>query len=699
MNLAADSAPGAVQRTALLSVHDLRTTFETGEGVVHAVNGITFDVGRGEVVAVVGESGSGKTVAMLSVVGLLASPPARVSGAAFFGGRDLLALSPRELRSIRGREIGMVFQDPMSSLNPVMTVGDQVSEVLRLHLRLAPKAARTRTIQLLARVGIPDAGRRIDDYAHQFSGGMRQRVMIAMALACDPQLLIADEPTTALDVTIQAQIVALVRDLQVELGMSVIWITHDLGVVANLADRVLVMYAGRIAEQGGVSDIYRRPRHPYTAGLLRSVPRLDVVLPDRLAEIPGSPPDMTVDPPGCAFEARCPMVADECRTARPGLATTDHPDHWSACFHWAAMAEKEPFPASVRRRGLEIDRADEALLVVDGLEVHFPIQQGWRRRSTGVVRAVDGVSFEVARGRTLGLVGESGCGKTTLGRSVLRLVEPTAGRVSFGGADVLRLRGMELRQTRRRMQMVFQDPGAAMNPGMRVRDVVAEPLVIHGLLKRGDLRRRVGDLLEIVGLRPAEMDRYPHELSGGQRQRIVIARALALEPDLVICDEPVSSLDVSVQAQIINLLVRLQRDLGLAYLFIAHDLAVVRQISDRVAVMYLGQIVELADRAAIYERPLHPYTQGLLRSAPVPDPALADARREPAIWGDLPSPAAPPPGCRFNTRCPIAQRGLCDIEVPPLRELAPGQFVACHLATSPGASERAPETTKIQAST
>jgi peptide/nickel transport system ATP-binding protein len=677
-------------RTPLLSVRDLVTTFDARDAIVHAVNGISFDVGRGEVLAVVGESGSGKSVSMLSIVGLLPTPPARIRGEARFDGRDLLALPSRELRAIRGRDIGMVFQDPMSSLNPVMPVGRQIQEVLELHLRLGRTASRARALDLLKRVGIPAADERIDDFPHQFSGGMRQRVMIAMALACDPKLLIADEPTTALDVTIQAQIVALVRDLQAELGMSVIWITHDLGVVATIADRVVVMYGGRILEEGGVDRIYGAPRHPYTAGLLRSVPRLTTSVTDRLAEIPGTPPEMTSDPMACAFAARCPMAHTDCVAVRPPLAPTELASHRSACLHWPEMVARDPFPIVASARTDPTVDGGDALLRVRDLEVHFPVRRGWRGKQVGLVRAVDGVSLDLARGRTLGLVGESGCGKTTLGRSVLRLVEPTGGRVEVGGTAVSSLGKAELRRFRPRMQMVFQDPGAAINPGMRIVDVVAEPLRVQGVVARRNERTRVGELLETVGLRPASMDRYPHEFSGGQRQRIVIARSLALEPELLVCDEPVSSLDVSVQAQIVNLLSRLQRERGLAYLFIAHDLAVVRQISDRVAVMYLGKIVEEGDRSQIYSQPLHPYTQALLRSAPVPDPATAATRREPAITGDLPSPSAPPAGCRFNTRCPIAQRGLCDVEEPPLRELAPGQLVACHLATSPGAQGVAP---------
>ena len=683
---------------SLLEIRDLRAWFDTSQGRVNAVNGLSLRLDPGETLALVGESGSGKSVSMLSIMGLIPSPPGHVAGQAFFEGRDLLELSGADLRRVRGRDITMVFQDPMSSLNPVMRVGDQIDEVLRLHLRMTPRQAGARVIDLLGRVGIPDPANRASDYPHQFSGGMRQRVMIAMALACGPKILIADEPTTALDVTIQAQIVALVRDLQDEFAMSVIWITHDLGVVASLADRVAVMYAGRIVEEGPIGEIYGMSRHPYTAGLLRSVPRLDVAFADRLTEIPGSPPDLALDLDSCAFSVRCPMAGEACDAARPPLAETDLAGHRSACWHWPALAgDADPFPASLEAFAGHRAPGDTALLVVDDLRVHFPIRRGWRRRVVGAVRAVDGVSLSIGRGETLGLVGESGSGKTTLGRTVLRLIEPTGGRVLFAGDDLASIGGRELRHMRRRMQMVFQDPGAAMNPGMRVRDIIAEPLEIQGEGSRNEIRDKVAGLVDRVGLPAKAMDRYPHEFSGGQRQRIVIARALALEPELLVCDEPVSSLDVSVQAQIINLLRALQRDLGLTYLFIAHDLAIIRHISDRVAVMYLGRVVEVSGRADIYSQPLHPYTQGLLRSAPVPDPRIAGARREPAIKGDLPSPAKPPTGCRFHTRCPIAQRGLCDVEEPILRELAPGQFVACHLAESPNAVTAAFEPVRASA--
>ena len=664
----------------LLRVRDLTTHFHTADGVVHAVNGVDFDVRRGETLAIVGESGSGKSVSMLSVMGLLASPPAATSGSVQFDGEELIGIHPSRMRQLRGRELAMVFQDPMSSLNPVHTVGSQIAEVFEIHGVASGGAAGRRTLELLERVGIPDAARRARDYPHEFSGGMRQRVMIAMALACDPKLLIADEPTTALDVTIQAQIVALVKDLRRDFGMSVVWITHDLGVVADLADQVVVMYAGRVVERGSVDEIYGHTRHPYALGLLRSVPKLDEEVPAMLEEIPGSPPDMRLDPHACAFAPRCPFADDQSHAARPMLEPTERPDHEVACWHWrelaAAGVAARPLPVLQQR----VPTSAAPLVEMRNLQTHFPIRRGLFGRITGVVRAVDGVDLQIPRGTTLGLVGESGCGKTTLGRTVMRLEQPTAGQLFFEGADLADASGAELKQLRRRMQMIFQDPYSSMNPGMRVGEVVAEPFRIHRAASSAEIRSKVAALLERVGLAGHDAERYPHEFSGGQRQRIVIARALALDPELIVCDEPVSSLDVSVQAQIINLLGELQRELGVTYLFIAHDLAVVKHISHEVAVMYLGKIVERAPRDEIYHRPLHPYSDALLKAVPVPDPARSRTAVRTVLHGDLPSPADPPAGCRFNTRCPIARPGICDVDEPPLRQLEPAHWVACHFA-------------------
>ncbi len=609
----------------LLAIEDLSVRFETKRETVHAVTRLSVEVQHGEVFALVGESGSGKSVTALSVMGLLPTPPARVTGSIRIQDRELLGMSRRELNSVRGRQIGMVFQDPMSSLNPVHPIGRQIGESLRLHFDLGRREAIERAVELLDQVGIPDAKRRVKDFPHEFSGGMRQRAMIAMALACDPELLIADEPTTALDVTVQNQIVELVRRLQQDRGMSVVWITHDLGVVAEIADRVAVMYGGRIMETADAAEVYRHTRHPYTSGLLRSIPRLDREAGSRLSEIPGTPRTVTEPLDSCAFGHRCPMEADDCGAGVPELQSTDRAAHLSACVHHAALTGGERLwpDEPIQRQAGQLD--DRVLIEIEGLEVHFPIRR--RLRGDGIaVRAVDGVDLEVRRGRTLGIVGESGCGKTTLGRTLVGLVEPTAGQIRVDGEPLDQLP----RGRRRAIQMIFQDPFSSMNPGMRIRDVIAEPMRIHGLRPAEEFDDRVAELLEQVGLSAEVADRHPHEFSGGQRQRIAVARALAAEPEVIVCDEPVSALDVSVQAQIVNLLADLQATEGIGLVFIAHDLAVVRHISDEVAVMYLGQIVERAPRDDLYNDPQHPYTKALAggRAGPRPDhPPVGDPAR------------------------------------------------------------------------
>ena len=660
----------------LLEVDDLKVEFWTGRGVVRAVDGVSLKVRRGETLAVVGESGSGKSVTALSIMRLLARPAGRIVGGSIrFDGRELLDLDDDGMREIRGRDIAMIFQEPMTSLNPLLTIGLQIMEPVLVHQGLNEEAARARTIELMGMVGIQDAERRFGQYPHQFSGGMRQRVMIAIALACNPKLIIADEPTTALDVTIQAQILELMKDLSRKLNIALIIITHNLGIVARYSDRVSVMYAARVVEQGVANDIFHRPRHPYTMGLLRAVPRLDRPRGARLETIEGLPPNLATAPPGCRFAPRCPYAIAAC-AEEPRLAATDI-GTLSACFRHAEIAAgKITWPASGANAAATVAHGAEPLLSVRGLTKHFPITRGFRGQR-GVVRAVEDVSFDIYPGETLGLVGESGCGKTTVGRLILRLEQSTAGEIRFGGVDLVKASAANLKGIRRKIQVIFQDPYSSLNPRMTVGQIVGEPIHVYKLAPdRAAAAERVASILGQVGLRPEIAARYPHQLSGGQRQRVGIARALAMEPTFIVCDEAVSALDVSIQGQIINLLEELQRTYKLAYLFIAHDLAVVRHLAMRVVVMYFGRVMEVAERDTLYREPLHPYTKVLLDAAPVPDPTVEKARAPRLIHGELPSHLTPPKGCVFNTRCHIASEE-CRREVPPLREVRPGHFAAC----------------------
>ena len=662
---------------ALLSVENLHVHFRTSAGIVRAVEGLSFNVKPGEVVAVVGESGSGKSVTALAVMRLLPKRSAIVpQGRITFDGSNLLELDDEQMRQRRGRDISMIFQEPMTSLNPILPIGLQITEPLQIHLGMSDEQANARAVELLGLVGIPDAQRRLSQYPHQFSGGMRQRVMIAIGLACNPKLIIADEPTTALDVTIQAQILELMKDLSRRLNIALILITHNLGVVARYADRVIVMYAGRQAEQGAADAVFHRPRHPYTMGLLRSVPRLDRPRGVKLETIEGLPPNLATAPPGCRFAPRCPYRLPICEKDPP-LVPTDT-GGLSACVRTAEIASGAINWTSgmVAGDAIRAEGVREPLLAVRGLKKFFPIRAGLGG-AKAVVRAVDDVSFDIYPGETLGLVGESGCGKTTVGRLILRLDEPTAGDIRFEGKDLLNAPAAELKAIRRKIQVIFQDPYSSLNPRMTVGQIVAEPLHVHGIVADAAKRKtRVAELISQVGLRPELAERYPHQLSGGQRQRVGIARALGMEPSFIVCDEAVSALDVSIQGQIINLLEDLQRAFGLAYLFIAHDLAVVRHISMRVVVMYLGHVMEVADRDTLYREPLHPYTKLLLDAAPIPDPTVEKARAPRLIKGELPSALAPPKGCVFHTRCPLASEE-CKAAVPPLREIRPKHFAAC----------------------
>ena len=676
----AEAAAAVGSAETLLDVEDLHVSFETADGTLNAVRGVSFAVGKGQTLGIVGESGSGKSVTAQALLGLV--PGADVSGQAWFEGRDLLALDDQQLRKIRGRRISMVFQDPLTSLHPLYKLGWQLAEAMQAHGNISRQAADKRAIELLGMVGIPRPAERINDYPHQFSGGMRQRVMIAMALALEPALIIADEPTTALDATVQAQVLELLVKLQGELGMSLVLITHDLGVVADLADEVMVMYSGRPVEKADRRTAYYQAHHPYTRGLLESIP----VAGDtgRLRPIPGQPPSMLITRPGCSFQPRCRFALDRCATDPPPLRVIGgDPGHLSACWlpdDVAGDVERRiPVMGPQAVPELQPD-GSPPLLELTGIVKHFPLRSGSLiSREHRVVHAVDGVDLQVRDGETLGLVGETGCGKSTLARCIARLQPLTEGQISFNGQDITNLSSGDLRAIRREVQIVFQDPYGSLNPRRRIGAIVGEPLAIHGLAHGSQRRQRVQELMALVGLNPEHYNRYPSEFSGGQRQRAGIARALAVNPKLLICDEPVSALDVSVQAQVINLLKDLQAKLNLTCIFISHDLGVVEHVSDRVAVMYLGKVVELASADALYREPRHPYAAALLSAASITDPDLARQRRRLTIEGDIPSPVDPPHGCRFHPRCPRAQ-DRCRVEEPLLVPAPgdPGHITACH---------------------
>ena len=677
-------ARAEVQRAdLLLRVRDLRTWFLTDAGPVRAVDGVSFDLHAGETLGIVGESGSGKSVCAKSIMRLLDEPARIVGGSIEFRGRDLAKLDEADIRAVRGREIAMVFQDPMTSLNPVLRIAKQLVEAMTAHGRFTPAAARTRAVSLLRRMGVGRPESAVDSFPHQFSGGMRQRVMLAMGFSNEPSLLIADEPTTALDVTIQAQILELLRELNRDLGTAVILISHDLGVIANVCQRILVMYAGEVVEEGPPEELLSDPRHPYTWALLHAAPRIDAEAADRrLTTIDGQPPDPRNWPDGCRFRARCPFAVAKC-AEHPALLPIDDPTasggRASRC--WVTQAGGALHTPARKPAEAAVPAAVQSavpLLQVSEVSKHFALpKEGYFTRPR-VLRAVDGVSLTVNRGETVGLVGESGCGKSTLARLVTRLHEPTGGKIVFDGTDITHATPGQIRPLRRRMQMIFQDPYASLNPRMQVAEILAGPLLLHGIV--GDAaaaRIRVAELLDLVGLPATAAGRFPHEFSGGQRQRISIARALAVGPDLVVADEPISALDVNIQAQIINLMVDLQERLGLTYLFIAHDLAVVRHVCDRIVVLYLGRVMEVATSATLFARPLHPYTRTLIAAAPVPDPRIERTRRHVPMKGEPPSAANPPSGCRFRTRCPIAE-ARCAAEEPPLIQGEQGQLVACH---------------------
>jgi oligopeptide/dipeptide ABC transporter ATP-binding protein len=671
----------------VLEIKDLSTHIRQAATVIQAVGNVNLHLDAGETLGLVGESGCGKSMTGLSVMGLLPPGGYVVSGSIRLDERELVGVSDFELRKIRGNDIAMIFQDPLTSLNPTKTIGSQVAEPVMLHRGASKKQALRRAAEVLDMVGLPRPAERLDDYPHQLSGGMRQRVMIAMALSCEPRVLIADEPTTALDVTIQAQILDLLDRLKSQLGMAMLLITHDMGVIAGHADRVSVMYAGRIVETTATGDLFSKMRHPYTQALLASIPRLAQDRSLRLLNIPGLPPDLSHPPAGCRFAARCLRADAVCRESEPSLIgpTTDH---LFACWHPVSepMSPAE-IDASAAKAAVvrEPGRAETQvpamhagpLLQLHDLVKEFPVTSGVLQRTVGSVKAVSGVSFGVGAGETFGLVGESGCGKTTIGRMIVALEQPTGGAVTLNGVNVAALRGGALRQQRRDLQLIFQDTYSSLDPRMRVGSIIREPLTIQRIGSRAEQRHRVYELLDEVGLPRHAVERFPHEFSGGQRQRIGLARALTLNPKVIVADEPVSALDVSIRAQVLNLMRRLKATRGLTYIVISHDLAVVRYLADRIGVMYLGKLVEVGTSDDIYLRHAHPYTGGLIGAIPVPDPAVARQRRGEGISGELPSPISPPSGCRFRTRCPFAQ-DVCAAEEPMLRSFGPDHLAACH---------------------
>ena len=714
----------------LLEITDLHTVVTGRRRQVHAVNGVSLHLDQGEVLGIVGESGSGKTMTAMSILRLLPRGGAITSGSIRFDGTDLVSLPEREIRKVRGDGIGVVFQDPLSSLNPTMSIGDQIAENVLLHRPVSRAEALDRAVEVLSLVGLPQPRERIREFPHQFSGGMRQRAMIAIALACDPKLLIADEPTTALDVTIQKQILALIDGLRERLGMAVILVTHDLGVIAGHADRVAVMYAGKIAETASTDQVFAHARHPYTVALFDALPERVTQAGERLRTIPGMPPDLSAPLAGCAFAPRCANAQDTCTASDPPLAadgahafacffpvdvvlqsapaspddetgpdpvaapvTETSPDEETSADSPATVASADgpgPVPAASPPTRPVIagppgdpdpappDDETAAMLELAGLTKDFPVLKGLLRRQAGRISAVADVSLSVAPGSTLGIVGESGCGKTTVGRLIVGLEKPTSGTIRFAGADVADLAGEQAADYRRGIQYMFQDSAAAMDPRMRVGSIIREPMRLQHQGSADDQRRRVATLLDEVGLPATAVDRYPHEFSGGQRQRICLARALALTPQVIIADEPVSALDVSVQAQVLNVLRDLQSAHGLTLIVISHDLAVIRYLADSIAVMYLGKLVEHGPAGQVYARPLHPYTSGLIAAVPVPDPRVERTRRAAGVTGELASAMNPPSGCRFRTRCPRAS-DVCAQQEPPLRVLAPGGHqVACH---------------------
>jgi len=661
----------------LLQVKNLCSYFHTGQGTARAVDGVSFHINPGETFALVGESGSGKSVTALSLLQLLAQPAGYIAaGEIIFDNTNIAKIPLTEMRHIRGNRISMIFQEPLTALNPVFTIGHQIAEVLVLHEKQTWQTATKEAIKMLGQVGIPAPEKRVKEYPHQLSGGMRQRVMIAMALACKPELLIADEPTTALDVTIQSQILELIKEMQQKIGTAVLLITHDMGVVRETADRIGVMYAGKIVETGTCEQIFTNPSHPYTNLLLQSLPSKGK-RGQCLATIEGMVPRATQFPDGCRFANRCPLAIADCKNIDPQHITIKD-NHTAACLllknnkqidKQKLQEEKQKAPKSV------VD--DKTIcLQVENLKMHFPIKKGLFKRTVGHVKAVDGVTLNIYQGETLALVGESGCGKTTVGKSIIRLLNPTDGSVIFQNQkDLAKLKLSQMLPYRNKMQMIFQDPFSCLNPRRMIGETIIEGMKTHNIGSSHEQRiQKAKQLLNTVGLDPAMINRYPHEFSGGQRQRIGLARALAVNPKLIICDESTSALDVSVQAQILNMLKQLQSDLQLSYLFITHDLSVVEYLADRVAVMYLGRIVEEGPCQEIFANPKHPYTKALLSAVPQID---GSGNKKIVLSGDVPSPINPPNGCHFHERCNVVM-DICQQNYPKETFFNKKHYCRCH---------------------
>ena len=684
----------------VISVRDLTVSFASEAGTVHAVRGMNFDLYPGKTLGIVGESGSGKSVTSMAIMGLL-DKNASVKGSITYHGEELLNKSDLEMSEIRGKGIAMVFQDPLSALTPVFSIGDQIKEALVTHNpKMTEQQIHDRSIELMNLVGIPDPEGRLKSFPHEFSGGMRQRVMIAMAIANDPDVIIADEPTTALDVTIQAQVLEVLRKAQRETGAAVIFITHDLGVIAGVADDIVVMYAGRPVEKADVDSIFDHPAMPYTMGLLGAVPRSDRERNSRLVPIPGSPMNLVNMPKGCPFAPRCPLATDICHTTEPAMEPVPgRPGQFVACHRTQEIVSKGltfhdvyTVAEAAESKFAGVPR-DERKMVLDVKHMRktFPLTSGgFLRRKIGEVKAVDDVTLDVREGETVALVGESGSGKSTTLMEIMEFKQPQDGEIEMFGTKLEHKMPREKRrELRSSVQYVFQDPMSSLDPRLPIYDILAEPMKVQHYSKE-QIRERIGELMRLVELNPDQVDRFPTQFSGGQRQRIAIARALSVNPQLVLLDEPVSALDVSIQAGVINLLEDLQNKLGVAYLFVAHNLSVVRHISSRVAVMYLGRIVESGDTEDVFEHPLHPYTQALISAVPVPDPKAERTRQRIVLEGEVPSPTETFEGCPFMGRCPLMpklsaeQQARCRGERPALRPYdtsrPSGHQVACHFA-------------------